>query len=100
MQLLGAAFALAFAQAAEARADIPEFYKFASEDVAGVPGPLVGAEPVADEAADRVAYRFLYRTTGASAEPTIASAVLVAPAKRADSPAKTIVCAHDSEWVA
>ncbi|MEM6762952.1 MAG: hypothetical protein AAF615_08745 [Pseudomonadota bacterium] len=107
-RFLVAAFLAAFAhsaavetsQAAQTQPEIPEFYGFTAAEVTGAPGSLVRAEAMADEMDGAAAYRFLYRTTDGSAEPTIASAVLVVPTQPAAAPLKTIVWAHDSVGIA
>ncbi|MCK0206722.1 lipase [Starkeya koreensis] len=83
--------ALAFAAPAQAFADAmpagtvpadaaPDFYSVAPREIAGPPGTLIRAEPVAPPEGAAAAYRILYRSRGAAGEPVAVSGVVAAPA--------------------
>lgn len=71
--------------AAPALADTPpvgaaDFYSVAPGEIAGPPGSLIRAEPLAPPEGAAAAYRILYRSRGAAGEPVAVSGVVAAPA--------------------
>jgi len=56
-----------------------DFYAVAPSEIAGPPGTLIRAEPVAPPGGAAAAYRMLYRSRGAAGQPVVVSGVVAAP---------------------
>lgn len=60
-----------------------DFYAVSPAEIAGPPGTLIRAEPVAPPQGAASAYRILYRSRGAGGQPVAVSGVVAAPAEGA-----------------
>jgi len=77
------------------------FYHYTAQDLAGPPGSLIRAEPMAGAPLGANAYRVLYRSRGVHDEPIAVSGVVVVPAGAAPPGGRPIVAwAHPTTGVA